>query len=258
MEHLNRETLARLVDEPPERNEAHHLEECAACREELRALDEQTRALGELPDLLPPVAGWASVEARLREEGLIRAERNRAGAAGGDGPDSGSGGHLAGPLHFFGAREFRARALGAGWRGIAAALVLFLGGAALGAGAMSGIANGGGGGLASALPGSGDAPAEANFVAQAATLDEAVEGVRRAEEQYVSALNQYRQLLEQSGEGGYDPISRFAALDALVAASQAAVREAPTDPFLNGMLLSTVAERQATLRRISYGNDNWY
>jgi hypothetical protein len=43
-----------------------------------------------------------------------------------------------------------------------------------------------------------------------------------------------------------------------VAASQAAVRQAPADPFLNGLLASTLAEREATLRKISSGGDNWF
>jgi len=36
------------------------------------------------------------------------------------------------------------------------------------------------------------------------------------------------------------------------------VRQAPADPFLNGLLASTMAEREATLRRISSSQDNWY
>lgn len=235
MEHLNRETLARLVDEPPEGNEQDHLEECSTCRQELEALESQTRALADLPDLLPPRGDWESLEARLRNEGLLRDDRRARRA--------------------WGTSLFESAA-GAKWRGIAAGLALFLGGSAFGFGAS---AVGSGTGFTPAFPGP-DQSGSVTTVSRASDLEEAVEGVRLAEESYVEALNRYRDLLEQSGgeSRSYDPITRFAALDALVAASQAAVREAPTDPFLNGMLVSTVAERQATLQRISYTNDNWY
>jgi hypothetical protein len=80
------------------------------------------------------------------------------------------------------------------------------------------------------------------------SLGEAEERVRLAERQYMDALVQYRQLAtSQDGElGGAAPESRLAALEYLVAAGQAAVQQAPTDPFLNGFLASALAERQAT------------
>ena len=85
------------------------------------------------------------------------------------------------------------------------------------------------------------------------------EVVRMAERQYMDALVRYRDMRTVSGQdfAGNDPAGRFAALDALVATTQAAVREAPADPFLNGILISTLAERQAALRRVS-GNAEWY
>jgi hypothetical protein len=55
-----------------------------------------------------------------------------------------------------------------------------------------------------------------------------------------------------------DPISRYAALEHLVSVSQAAVRQAPGDPFLNGFLASAIAERDAALRVVSAGQDNWF
>ena len=77
---------------------------------------------------------------------------------------------------------------------------------------------------------------------------------------YVNALAHYREVAaDQGGDAAKaDPRSRFAALEYLVAASQAAVRQAPTDPFLNGLLASTLAEREATLRRISTQQQNWF
>jgi hypothetical protein len=64
--------------------------------------------------------------------------------------------------------------------------------------------------------------------------------------------------IEGGGEALSDPATRYAALDYLVTAGQLAVRQAPTDPFLNGFLASAIAERQAVLRRISSGPENWF
>jgi hypothetical protein len=132
-----------------------------------------------------------------------------------------------------------------GWMRAAASVLLFLGGTALGV----------------VLANSGAAPfGPAAGLGSADTAEEAARLVRVAEQQYVEALFRHRQLLEQ--EGGMvdfaDPASRYAALDYLVAAGQAAVRQAPADPFLNGLLASTLAERQAVLRRISSSEDNWF
>lgn len=72
MQHLDLETLARLAEETATREEEAHLEGCAECAEEIRALREQRDALLGLPDLSPPPAAWAALEARLEGEGLLR------------------------------------------------------------------------------------------------------------------------------------------------------------------------------------------
>lgn len=223
MEHLTTEVLARLVDEDPTTGEREHLEACQACRDELEGLRTQTEALGSLPDLMPPRGDWDELESRLVGEGLIRV----------------------GPM---GNRI----TLQATWTQIAAALVLFLAGTVLGAALTTGTPD--------ALPGdlaqAGPLP-----VRQASDADEATRVLEEAEQQYLAALMQYRRLSGYEDEGGVntDPVDRFAALEALMSASQAAVRQAPADPFLNGILMSTMAERQATLRQISAsGGENWF
>jgi len=137
------------------------------------------------------------------------------------------------------------------WMRMAAAAALFLGGSLMGAAVTS---RGQAGGQMAAA-----GPDEARF-ADLTDVDAAAAAVRSAEENYINALTRYRQLLEQGGDDGAlgDPSSRFAALEYLVAAGQAAVRQAPGDPFLNGLLASTLAEREATLRRISTRQDNWF
>ena len=126
------------------------------------------------------------------------------------------------------------------WMKSAAAVFLFLSGAGTGAAmtrpAMSGPAT--------------------NVVAN---VEDAATAVSAAERDYVTAVARYRELLAHGGaEVDTDPISRFAALEHLVAVSQAAVRQAPGDPFLNGFLASAMAERDAALRMVSSSRDNWF
>jgi hypothetical protein len=216
MEHLTAETLARLLDEDPGAEEKAHLDRCEACAAELAALRDQTEALATLPEIMPPVGDWEVIEARLRSEGLV-----------GD-PT---------PLSKLGLARTPA------WMPAAAAVVLFLGGAATGAG------------LFDRDGGAEEAPARA-----AATVEAAATAVRDAEQRYVAAVSNYRTLLAAQGDDPsvVDPFSRYAALEHLVTVSQAAVRQAPGDPFLNGFLASALAERNAAARLVSLDDDGWF
>jgi predicted anti-sigma-YlaC factor YlaD len=71
MQHLSTEELARLIEETPGHQERAHLAACDACRDELKALREQTRALAQLGSLPAPERVWPVLAARLRHEGLI-------------------------------------------------------------------------------------------------------------------------------------------------------------------------------------------
>ncbi|HSW28024.1 MAG TPA: hypothetical protein VLH75_00905 [Longimicrobiales bacterium] len=225
MEHLNREALARLVDETPGPEETEHLATCLACRSELEALRAQTQALASLPEIRPPLGDWEVLEDRLRAEGLVQHR---------------------------GLMQRLTLAQAPAWMRVAAAGVLFLGGSTMGAGLAWRPA-------AEIETASVPADDAAQFTA-AQDVDDAAAAVRIAEANYISALTRYRQLLDAQGGSDVigDPSSRFAALEYLVAAGQAAVRQAPADPFLNGLLASTMAEREATLRSISNRQDNWF
>jgi hypothetical protein len=226
MGHLNAESLARLVDEHPRPDEVEHLAACRACSSELEALRAQTRALGALPEIRPPLGDWEVLEARLRSEGLIEEPGLLARLTLAQTPP---------------------------WMRAAAAVALFLGGTMFG---MTAAPDG------SPVAGVIGRSEEPGMVTQASNLDDAASAVRVAEQGYVDALARYRQLLEDNGQSddaaAGDPRSRYAALEYLVAASQAAVRQAPADPFLNGLLASTLAEREVTLRRISSRSGNWF
>lgn len=225
MEHLTRESLARLVDEAPRPEEAEHLAGCVACVAELDALRAQTQALSSLPEIRPPLGDWEVLEARLRSEGLVQSPS---------------------------LLERLSLAQTPPWMRAAAAVAIFFGGSMVGSGLTTGRAPGG-------VDGVVDASRVALFT-QASNMEEAAQAVRLAEQNYVNALTQYRQFLAQGGEDEIlgDPRSRYAALEYLVAAGQAAVRQAPADPFLNGLLATTLAERDATLHRISNRQDNWF
>jgi len=126
------------------------------------------------------------------------------------------------------------------WMKAAAAVLLFLSGAGTGAAVTQAEARGAGG-----------ADRGANHASST---------IEMAEQDYVAAVARYRELLAQGGGDAMpsDPISRFAALEHLVAVSQAAVRQAPGDPFLNGFLASAMAERDAAMQMVSASRDNWF
>ena len=224
MEHLNLETLARLVDELPTSAEREHLEACDACAAELDALRRQSDMLGRLPDLRPSPADFDAIETRLAAEGLVQVG-SRAG--------------------------YPELAITPRWMRRAAAIAVFATGGLTGAGVMARLR-----------------PTEDDRMAAVASErpadpEAALASVEQAERDYVAALVQYRQLTaepEIDGPAG-DPAARYQALEYLVRAGQVAVRQAPADPFLNGLLASALAEQQAVSRRISSNSarqDGWF
>ena len=229
MKHLTNDTLARLVDERPSPDEREHLEACSPCAEELRAFRLQSDALGGLAALRPPPGDWESLEARLVGEGLIRT-----------------------PETF---RRFGFAAAPA-WMQAAAAILVFLGGTGFGLALTRGAATDG------LSPESGLLPVSqiSSPVSQISSTEEAVRAVELSEQAYMQALVRFRQLTGGSdGPRVADPLSRVTALEGLLAASQEALRLAPTDPVFNGFLVNVLAERQEVLRQISTSrDDDWF
>ncbi len=222
MEHLTHDTLARLVDERPSPGEREHIRACSRCAEELRAFRLQSDALGGLPALRPPSGDWASLEARLVSEGLVRT-----------------------PETF---RRFGFAAAPA-WMQAAAAIVVFLGGTGFG------LALTGGASPNQLSPENMLLP-----LSEISSTEEAVRTVERAERAYMQALARYNELSGgNDGSRVADPLSVLTALEGLLAASQEAVRLAPADPVFNGFLVNVLAERQDVLRRISTSrDDDWF
>ena len=81
MSHLNLETLARLVDDAPDTAEIAHLSSCAECRTQLDAMKEDVHALAMLPDMSAAPDQWDALERRLVDEGLIRTRPRFGGTA---------------------------------------------------------------------------------------------------------------------------------------------------------------------------------
>ncbi len=81
------------------------------------------------------------------------------------------------------------------------------------------------------------------------SLEEAEELVGLTRGSYFEALLAYRDRVGRAGSTPVlgDPVSRFVALENVLAATEAAVREAPADPFLNGLLVSTAVEHRAAM-----------
>ncbi len=212
MERLKLEDLARLVDEQPTPREKALLEKDPALRRELEAVQAQTRALRNLPSILPPPGGWHRLEEELVATGIVR------------GPVPGMG-------------------MWRKWAQIAAAFVLFIGGTTVGW-----------------ITAGGRPSQQASTVAATttpATLDDARKAVEDAEHAWRQAHRDHQELFHAlNGQRlRTDPVSRLAALEALVAAGEAAVQESPADEFMNAVYVSTLLERQQVIHQISL--DSW-
>ncbi|HET7321628.1 MAG TPA: hypothetical protein VFI96_03965 [Longimicrobiaceae bacterium] len=206
MQHLSDEALARLVDEPASADEEAHLALCADCSAELKIQRAQRDALGALPLLEAPPEVWAGVEAQLARDAWPR--------------------------------RWRTPVLR-----IAAAVALFVGGAAAG-----GLARGG-------LSGREVAAAPV----QPSTEAEAVVQLRDAQAAYLAALTRYAELT--GADQTVDPASRLAALEGIVLTTRAALQDAPADPVINGYHLAAVGQRDALLHQISRTvtpDQTWY
>jgi hypothetical protein len=261
MSHLTIETIARLVDETPDADEAAHLAACDACRAELDALRDDVRALATLPDMTPAPDAWDALAQRLAAEGITRTGR-------------------AASLWFRPLLQ------------AAAAAVVFLGGLTAGRviASSSGTSDEGvsQGSIAAedaasqqrtdfsdAVPVTTAAPRAAGGAAvgnpsvtfasseeparyaSPRTADEAAALLRQTEELYLSALTRYAEFATQPDAG--DPVARLAALQSIVMTTQAALSQAPTDPIINGYHLTALAQRDATLRQVAAAtNDRWY
>jgi hypothetical protein len=220
MLHLSPERLAALADEPPTPAELAHLTGCADCTRE-RGVH---RELGKLAaasarSIGTPLTTWESLRPALVADGVI---------------DSGRG---------FATRA-RPRS---GWLQAAAAAVLVAGGAA--AGRMSaGVPFS----TTPALSNTGRV-ALADSTPRFKTLDEARAAQTQSQVLYQNATA-YLAQHDTTGHVIESPAAmrtRLAALDGTQRVLNQALSKAPYDPVINGYYLTTVGQREATLRMIN-------
>ncbi len=235
--HLSLEALAASLDEPLSPERRRHLASCPTCRSERAALARHRDEMARLVTRLPPAdaegrSSWDRLASRLAREG---AEATSPALSPSD-------------------RAAPARRPSRSWPRAAAVAAVFLAGAAVGWGGAGMTATGdivpGGGPLGETTPLA--AVLESLQRPGELTLEASEEIVQLTHGWHLDALTAYRTHLEQDGAvGSDDPILRFLLLDELLAAAEMAVRESPADPFLNGLLASTAAERAFALDAIA-------
>ena len=232
MLHLHTERLAELADGTPTVEEVAHLATCETCASERAAYRSLlVMAAAEREPFGLPLTRWDAIASELAvaDVPVVPAV-----------PDI-----------------VRSRGRKSRMLGIAAGLLLMAGGAMLGRlSAGAGI-----------LPRPADgqvasAPAQTpSLVANArsgdsttfASADEARETQRRSEALYQQAAA-FLARVDTTGIGSGSPVayqSRLAALDRVISTTREAMREAPHDPVINGYYLTTLGQREATLRQLN-------
>jgi hypothetical protein len=229
MLHLTTDRLAELGDTQPTAPEAEHLAACAVCAAEHEAFTALVgMAHADRGALGLPLTRWESIAGELALDGPaatpLQLERS--------------------PIHA--PRTVR-------WPlQVAAGLLLCAGGA------MMGRASAG----ANVLPTSSSASPSALATAAAsrilgdsgsfASVDEARAAQERSELMYEQAAAFLAQHDTSGGAGS--PVayrSRLAALDRVISTTREALREAPHDPVINDYYLTTIGQREATLRQLN-------
>ena len=222
MLHLSTDRLAALGDEQPTSAEAAHLATCEACARERDAyLTLVAMAQAERSALGLPLTRWDSIAASLDPAAST-------------------------PVR-------RVARISTRWPLQAAAGLLLMAG-----GAMLGRASAGadpipvGTARVAATP---SASQKANVASDSVfrSIDEARAAQRRSEQLYQQAVA-YLARFDSSAVDDGSPVaykSRLAALDRVISATSQAMREAPHDPVINGYYLTTLGQREATIRQLN-------
>jgi hypothetical protein len=223
MLHLSTDRLAALGDETPTPAEAVHLATCEPCareRDAYRTLVGMAHA--ERDSLGLPLTRWDAIASALDSDAVLAPVRRGRTAA-----------------------RWPLRA--------AAGLLLMTGGA------MMGRASAGVGPVPNVTFGTRVAAASAaaggtrSTASVFASIEEARAAQRRSEQLYQQAVAYLAQYDSSAVDDG-SPIaykSRLAVLDRVISATSEAMREAPHDPVINGYYLTTLGQREATIRQLN-------
>ncbi len=230
MLHLPTERLAELGDDTPTVDEVAHLGACAACareRDAYRAL--VAIAAAEKEPFGLPLTRWDAIAAELAVV-PVASTLNIA-------PRLGSTRRML---------------------QVAAGLLLIAGGAMLGRASVGAgmLPSGTDRETASVAEASSTPAAATPTVADSATFasaEDARVAQRRSEALYQQATA-FLARVDTTGIGSGSPVafqSRLAALDRVISTTREAMREAPHDPVINGYYLTTLGQREATLRQLN-------
>ena len=268
MLHLDPERLAALADEAPTAEEGAHLAHCLACRRErdayvallaLAQREGRAAAAWDAPDGMDaePLTSWASLSTALRAEGLLTT------------PAAPTVDHAdvrvlplrpamaAPPARATGRDRMLTMFGGAALRRVAAAALFVAGGMAAGrvsVGAPALPLTDAAPVVATASPEAADAAGSTLLTAGAssfASVDEASRVLARAQREYQRAAVFLAEHDSSAAVGSSDVLrARLAALDDMMPRVREALSEAPEDPVLNQVYLTTYDVRESTLRQL--------
>ena len=238
MQHLSTDRLAALGDEQPTADEATHLASCATCAHEHAAYRSLVAmAHAEQGAIGLPLTRWDDLAHAYRAEVPARASTSAPSF---------------GPKR----TDIAARRRMVRWPMQAAAGLLLLAG-----GAMLGRASAGESFLPfadSTATVATNTPADTQLDSPAGdSLFTSVADARAAQQRYELLYQQAAAFLAQhdsSGLGQGNPVayrSRLAALDRVISTTRDAMRDVPHDPVINGYYLTTLGQREATLRQLN-------
>lgn len=225
MQHLAIERLAELGDAEPTAIERGHLETCTMCMSELEAYRRVVAmAADERRHIAPPITQWGTLRDELRTAGIITT------------PAEVEAGHVR-----------RQRVVRWMWR--SAAAVSFLAVGAVGGRLSTGMP------LSSAVTmnGSADFTNVAQLDAEEfASTASAMQVLQRAQEEYERAALYLASHDTTASEGASELLrTRLAALDEMAETSLRALGDAPADPVMNQVYLTTLGARNMTLGRLA-------
>lgn len=229
MLHLSTERLAELADDTPTQMEAGHLASCDPCAHEREAyLSLVAMAHAEREPFGLPLTRWDAIAAALSA-----------------------------PSGASAVRELRSPRSARWMLQVAAGLLLVAGGAMLGRISTGEHALPGDRATASATVASmKDSIATVTAASDSAaftSIDEARAAQQRSEVLYQQAAA-FLARVDTTGAGNGSPVafrSRLAALDQVITTTREAMRDAPHDPVINGYYLTTLGQREATLRQLN-------
>jgi hypothetical protein len=226
MPHLSTDRLAALGDDQPTPAEVSHLATCAECARERGAYQTLlAMAHAERAPLGLPLTRWESIASALAaEETPVLVRRSPASRS------------VRWPLQ------------------VAAGLLLVAGGAMVGRMSVATAPQ-----PSVATPGfTASAPAGTSATTRLAaesvfaSVDDARAAQTRSEQLYQQAAAFLAQHDSSgTGEGPVAYRSRLAALDRVLSTTRQAMRDAPHDPVINGYYLTTIGQREATLRQLN-------